>query len=383
MENAVLLTKKLVSIPSYVGSDCDEKEIADFLFDYLKQFSWLQVKKQPVANGRYNIIAKDKYPTTLLISGHLDTVQPRNEWKTDPFAPTQKGNKLYGLGITDMKGAIAAFLVSLEQFKETKGLMLLFYIDEEYDFLGMKKFLAEYKTLRPSFIVSLDGYDMSIGNGCRGLIEMSFVVKGVTGHASRPYEGINAITESVAAITSLTETLKKEYSSKELGTTTCNVAFLEGGLDMRKTKQDVITLGKEGNNIANIARFVLDIRPAANELTAKKVLRILKEQLKKRGLTLESYAIRHDLGSWITQKSAIKKNAVWMNSMPYADIRSYGYIDTQMLWKAFKKVPCITYGPGIQKLAHKPNEYLLLPDLKKAEKIYVQLIERSIYGKRS
>ncbi len=381
--DTITLTKKLVSIPSYVGTDCDEKEIADFLFDYLKKFPWLRVKKQLIGNGRYNIIAQDKYPTTLLISGHLDTVQPRNEWKTDPFVPTQKGNKLYGLGITDMKGAIASFLIALEQFKETKGLMLLLYVDEEYDFLGMKQFLAAYKTLRPSFIVSLDGYDMSIGNGCRGLIEMSFVVKGVTGHASRPYEGINAITESVAAIKSLTQALKKDYSSKELGTTTCNVAFLEGGLDMRKSKKDDLLFGKEGNNIANIATFVLDIRPAANAVNAKKILALMKQQLGEKGLTLESFTIRHDFGSWVSSKQELKKCIPFWNALPYADIRSYGYIDTQMLWAAYKKVPCITYGPGIQKLAHKPNEYLLVSDLKKAEKAYMQLIERTIYEKPS
>ena len=40
-----------------------------------------------------------------MLAGHTDTV-PLDQalWSVDPFALTEKDNKLYGLGITDMKG---------------------------------------------------------------------------------------------------------------------------------------------------------------------------------------------------------------------------------------------------------------------------------------
>src|SRR5215210_6185617 len=51
----------------------------------------------------------------LALCGHLDT-KPVGEavaaWRTDPFAPTIEGDRLFGLGSTDMKGACAAMVLA-------------------------------------------------------------------------------------------------------------------------------------------------------------------------------------------------------------------------------------------------------------------------------
>ena len=131
------ITKKLIKIPSWVGSDSSEKEIGQFIFDYLKEISWLKVQKQMINGKRFNVLALGSDSPEILITGHLDTVRPTSAWKIDPFKPLAKKGRIYGLGSSDMKGGLATILSALKKVKSNKKIMLLFYCDEEYDFLGM------------------------------------------------------------------------------------------------------------------------------------------------------------------------------------------------------------------------------------------------------
>lgn len=84
----------------------------------------------------------------LAICGHLDTKpvgEAAAEWRTDPFTATIDGDRLYGLGSTDMKGACAAMLLAGAAFAAVApaaagSLSLLFTADEEYG----SRFGAEY-----------------------------------------------------------------------------------------------------------------------------------------------------------------------------------------------------------------------------------------------
>ena len=377
--NTLELTKKLVSIPSYVEEDFDERECGEFLFEYLSQFSWLKVVKQEVQDGRFNVIAYDNYPTETIFCGHFDTVQPRSDWKTDPFTPTLKGKKLYGLGIADMKSSIAAMLASLNSVTETRGVMFFFYIDEEYDFLGMKKFIEEYKgKLKPKLVISGDGGEMKLGNGCRGLIEVTFTLKGETGHAGRPQSGKNAILGAASVVNKLIKTFGTEFKTKELGKSSCNLAFLQGGLDLGVDKTAGQKFGREGNNIADIAEFVVDIRPADPKLNAKKVIALVTEYAKELGLKINSSTVRHDYGAWITERKDLTKVGTVVKT-GYVDLGSLGFMDVQLLWETFNQVPSFIIGAGDLGVAHKPNEFISLPKLEQLSEVFVELLH--LYGR--
>ena len=49
----------------------------------------------------------------------------------------------------------------------------------------------------------------------------------------------------------------------------------------------------------------------------------------------------------------------------YNDLRYF--VDTM-------KVPCVTYGPGILSMAHKPDEYILIEDLLKTTEVFANLM---------
>jgi len=370
MNKTLDLTKQLVVIPSWVGTGCDEIKVGQFIYDWLKANTDLTVTKQLVKDGRFNVIARDDSPTELLLVGHIDTVESRAGWTTNPWEPTITGNKLFGLGTTDMKGSLAAMLTAIADTKNTKGLMVLCYIDEEYDFVGMRAFVKEYEgKIEPKLIVSLDGSASQIGIGCRGLIELSYKIRGITGHAGRPASGKNAIRIGARIIDQLEADLSR-IADPILGSSTCNLAYVQGGLDLSNN-----TLGRQGNNIADLAEFVLDIRTSQNKITADWVSKRLRKYAKDSGVVVEDIVVRHDLGAWITNPTQLKNQGIVGK---YES--SLGYIDTQMLWENFARVPCCTIGAGNLALAHKPNEFVKVTNLQATEQLVKKIIKQSIKG---
>src|SRR3989338_3204167 len=144
------LLKKLISIPSYVDEDknADESKLGEYIGNFLaSECKWFILSKQKVVNNRFNIIANDGYNPKIIFVCHMDTVKPAGNIENN-FQARIVGNKLFGLGASDMKGGIAALLYAIKKVGSTKGVTLIFDCDEEYYFSGIKKLLAEY-TFQP------------------------------------------------------------------------------------------------------------------------------------------------------------------------------------------------------------------------------------------
>lgn len=384
----ISILKDIVSIPSYVrrrdeeGYESDERDMRFYIADFIKRNTTMRVDLQEVVDGRFNVVAQGRGPTRLVLVGHMDTVEPRIGYKHSPFSAVIEDGKLYGLGSCDMKSGLASILSAAATFQDTEGLMLLFYIDEEYDFAGMRSFVRTVEPdLRPDLIVSADGEGMEIVCGCRGLIEVSGHIRGVTGHASRPDSGRNAINGAVKAVNQLKTLLAKKYTSKELGTTSLNLAFLHGGLDLGIDERGESILGQEGNNIPDLSQFVLDIRPATPDLTAKQVLEDLGALCAQEGFRLEKTKVRHDLGAWASSIDEAQVGLEVVKSVvgevKFCDPSSFGYVDIAMLWQRLRR-PAFVIGPGGKETAHTVNEYVEVDKVYKAQELFRRLIER--YG---
>jgi len=364
------ILKQLIKIPSYVDTQNNEEEIGRWIEKFLQEKTKLKFVRQFFEKKRFNLIAGNLTDPKVLITCHMDTVQPSQNWLTNPLKPILKGGRIYGLGTSDMKSGLAILLSTITKLDNPKG-MYLFYGDEEYDFKGMKKFIQEYQNkIAPKLIVSLDGEGLQISNSCRGLIEMTIEARGKSGHAAEPSSGINAISQSQEVISKLKRWLGK-FSSSSLGRSTLNVAFILGGT---KTKNDQ-PVG-EGNIIANYCKYTIEIRVANENLNAQKIKRFIKIESNKLGLKITNIGIRHDLGNWITPKSQLESiiKAAFRNQTVK---RESGYLDIQMLWQVFGKVPTFAFGCGEKEMAHKENEYVKGANLIKAEKFCRQLLSQS------
>jgi len=127
---------------------------------------------------------------TLLIYGHYDVqpVDPENEWETNPFQPTIKGDYIYGRGVSDMKGQLYAQMFSIQAWLAHNPLPIhLKYIIEGEEEIGspnMQMFLNKYKDmLKADVVLNCDGGIFapdvpSITYGLRGLVYFELELKG-------------------------------------------------------------------------------------------------------------------------------------------------------------------------------------------------------------
>ena len=140
----------------------------------------------------------------LCYMGHVDVVPPGDvsKWTNDPFNAVIKDGYLYGRGVTDMKGSVAAFMTAItdniEYLKNNTNMRVSMLItgDEEWAAVnGSVKVLDWMKknNIQPdAFIVgepsSQDELATHIKIGRRGSLCGTFNVAGVQGHAA--YQGL-------------------------------------------------------------------------------------------------------------------------------------------------------------------------------------------------
>ena len=368
----ITLLKKLISIPSYLEDDINEARIGNFIYDYLKEFPWLKVERQFIGKGRFNVIARDKYPAELLIYGHMDTVTPRSHSVRDQFKPTVVGNKLYGLGAVDMKAGLAAMFTAIKNVGPTRGLVALFSCDEEYEFLGTKKFLEKYN-FSPKLVLSAETTDLCIANNCRGVLEATFTVEGKTAHASTPNLGKNAIDAVVKLVDSLKQPLR-QFTNPNLGRTTMNLAYLNGGLVGLKQFEIIA----RANSVPDIAHTLLELRITDKKITPTWLEKIIKEQAKKMGLSISNFKTHFCVNPLLTHKNQLKELEALFGktNLPVCCLEAdkIGYYDVQLIQEVWG-VPAVSVGPGPKNYSHKSNEYVDLQEFGASQTLYEEIIK--------
>jgi acetylornithine deacetylase/succinyl-diaminopimelate desuccinylase-like protein len=97
---------------------------------------------------------RGKSPKTLLFYDHYDVQppEPLELWTSPPFQPTLRDGKLYGRGVSDNKGNIAARVAAIKAWREVRGELpcsLKFCIegDEEIGSPHMEEFVEEHREL--------------------------------------------------------------------------------------------------------------------------------------------------------------------------------------------------------------------------------------------
>ena len=368
--NEIKITQELVQIPSYVDEETNEQTIKKWTYRFLKKYCpCLSLKEQKVEKNRYNLIATDGWPAKLVFISHIDTVKPSGN-KEKMLTPKIKAGRLFGLGAADMKAGIASVLSAVSEIKKTKGLTLIFDCDEEYYFKGIKKILSTYP-LKPRLVICPEPTNQEIANGCRGLIEIELTILGKSSHASQPEAGINAVCEAVEIFKILKSKIKKN-DLRELGKTSANLGYLCGGLN-NNGKIEV-----QSNSVPNIAKIILDIRPANLETSAEKVFDLIEAIAKKRKVELSNKKIKLNYQPYLIKKSnligfeKLAKNI--SETVKFRkDLSQGGFYESALVYQAWK-VPAISFGPiGI---GHSTDEWVDLESIQTTKNIFKRIIEQ-------
>lgn len=154
-------------------------------------------REEKVRPSIWTILDSGKPGKTVMLIGHIDTVSVASGWETDPFTPTEDGDKVHGLGAMDMKGGLAAILETLEYYSQHKDeftgcIEACFVSDEEGLSKGTYQLVEEGITADYAIMAECR-YD-NVAIGFRGRYSFEVTVHGVAAHASHyPAVGENAL----------------------------------------------------------------------------------------------------------------------------------------------------------------------------------------------
>ncbi|HEY4571043.1 MAG TPA: dipeptidase [Kribbella sp.] len=170
-------------------------------------------------DGAPAVIAKKPAPAgkpTVLLYAHHD-VQPTGaveQWTSDPFEPTERGDRLYGRGAADDKAGIAAHLAAVRAFGNDLPVGVTVFVEgeEEIGSPTLLQLLDEYsEELAADAIVIADSGNWDVGRpaltvSLRGLVE-SYVEVRTLEHAVHSGLFGGPIPDALSALCRLLATL--------------------------------------------------------------------------------------------------------------------------------------------------------------------------------
>lgn len=115
-----------------------EAKVAKLIYGEIKNMK-LSPKRIGESRERANVVCNfgpDRFRKSLILNGHMDTVEQVSTWTRKPFGGEVENNRLYGVGALDMKGTLSAYIFVLkalvaEKIKLDGRLILEFVVDEE------------------------------------------------------------------------------------------------------------------------------------------------------------------------------------------------------------------------------------------------------------
>ncbi len=241
-----LLTQldKVVNFPSISSAntsiDMSNKDVIDYLANQFESmgFTCEIVPCSGMDSNKFNLIATlGSGPGGLVLAGHTDTV-PLDEqlWSVDPFHVTEKDGKLFGLGITDMKGFFPIVMQAIkpllnEDFKEP--LIILATADEETSMQGART-IAELGRPKARSAIIGEPTGLQPVRTHKGIMMDSIRLLGESGHSSNPALGNNALDAMHAVISDLMQfrlEIREKYHNDlfEIPYPTLNLGSIHGG----------------------------------------------------------------------------------------------------------------------------------------------------------
>jgi acetylornithine deacetylase len=332
----IQFTRELVEIES---TTYHEGKVGDFLAEFLSGRGWLVEKMEVPQPGeskqdgaRWNVYGGPaEVAPELVFSTHMDTVPP--------YIPFSEDDEfIYGRGVCDAKGIIAAQVAAAERLRaEGYAVGLLFVSGEERDSAGAK--VANENAKGSRYLINGEPTDNRLALASKGALRIVLTATGKMGHSAYPELGESAIHKLVEV---LRRVLELELPVVEdVGPSTLNIGQFHGG--------------RAPNVIADHAEAQILLRLVGDSAETRLAIEKCAEGLAEVDFTLE---------------------------IPFVRLKAVEGIPT-MVAKFTTDIPQLSkwgepllLGPGSILLAHTPHEKLAKKELLEAVDLYVSVAKQ-------
>lgn len=378
MEGAVEFLRKMLRLKS-VNPPGDEEPVAK-LIESLLQNNGIEVVVKNLGENRAYLVARLKGSgknKSLVFTGHMDTVPPGEiEWEFDPHAALEHEGRIYGRGASDMKSGLAAMAWAMLQIARSGkvldgDLVLAATAGEEVDCLGARAMVEDGLLQGVGAMVVGEPSNGEIFIAHKGALWLEVISYGKTAHGSMPDQGVNAIEHMNTAINRLHERFQFRFSPDPLlGGPTLNLATISGGVktnvvpDKCQLQIDIRTVPGQshGEIIQDIQALLTEIE---RESLAKFELRVLNDKAPV-GTPADDEFVK--LVQGVAQDTFAREFG--LQGVRY-------FTDASVFSVAAGGVlPVVIWGPGDEKLAHQPNEYVEVEKFRSAISFYKHLAEK-------
>jgi acetylornithine deacetylase len=355
--------RQLVATPSVSSTDPHwdqgNRAVIDLLAGWLEDIGFRTEIQQVCADGsKANLIATlGSGPGGLVLAGHTDTVPfDEGRWQSDPLDLSERDQRLYGLGSTDMKGFFPLAIAAASAFRDTplkQPLILLATADEESSMNGAR---ALVEAGRPKARAAIIGEPTSLVpvRMHKGIMMEAVQVTGRAGHSSNPELGNSALEGMHTVMGDLMTYragLRERYSNDffDVAWPTLNLGCVHGG--------------DSPNRICGQAELHFDLRmtPAGDNDT-------VREEIAQR---LSRIGREHSLD--ITLRSLVNAISPFEQAADSELVRLAERLTghraeavafaTEAPFLQALGMETIVMGPGSIDRAHQPDEYLELDQI--------------------
>ena len=239
MEELAQLLSDLVSInsinPDLVPGAPGEGEIAHYIARWLER-AGLEVELIESASGRPNVVGIARGTgsgKTLLLNGHMDTVGVVG--MPHAHEPVIKEGRLYGRGVYDMKGGIAACMSAIAEARKQRlrgDVIFTGVIDEEYASLGTMD-LAKRFHADGAIVAEFTELQLILAH--KGFVWLEIETIGRAAHGSRPDLGMDAIAKMGKVLVELEkfdQSLRSKPTHALLGSGSLHASLIKGGQEL-------------------------------------------------------------------------------------------------------------------------------------------------------
>jgi len=217
-------------IESPTSSKAGVDAVADYCIAKAKELGWQTERGcEPVSGDPVCITMNpESAEPPICLSAHMDTVHPIGCFGT-PAVKTD-GTKIYGPGVHDCKGNIAAAFMAMEALSlcgyTKRPIKLILQSDEETGSAGSSKHTVDFMEEKAKgclYFLNMEPHiHPKVTIQRKGIMKMHFAITGKAGHAGKCYQFTSAIAEAAHKILAIEQWKEKDGI-------TCNVGMVNGG----------------------------------------------------------------------------------------------------------------------------------------------------------